>query len=122
VQINNLGSKATAAKLVWGESTDNFSPPFDIIIASDVCYQTSSLHPLVGTLASLSSPHTVIYIANEHRDGLPFSTFGTLLEEAGFGVHEIPFQQLHPDWRTPDIQLYQLTPPGGSSAPTPQQQ
>jgi predicted nicotinamide N-methyase len=105
---NNLSLKASFAPLCWGESISSQipSPPFDIILASDVIYQQEYIDPLISTLKTLSGPCTQIFLSNEHRPKLPFPLKEILA--AKFQVEEIPYDRLHPEWRSPDIHIYKI--------------
>ncbi len=105
---NNLSSKASFAPLTWGQplSSQIPPPPFDIILASDVLYQHDCVHPLISTLKTLSGPSTQIFLSTEHRPRLPFPQ--DLFTAAGLKVEQVPYDQLHPEWRSTDIQIYKL--------------
>merc|ERR1712122_364560 len=63
--------KLRVQTLEWGdaESIDTTNPPFDLIIGSDILYDNSYLHKLVGTdklmetVTKLSGPSTEIRMA-----------------------------------------------------------
>lgn len=103
---NGFADKASFATLIWGDSSTSLSPPFDLVLASDVLYQHDWVEPLISTLISLSGSNTVVYLANEHRPKLPFPA--PRFTSAGFEVQQVPYAELHPEWRSPDIQLYRL--------------
>lgn len=105
---NNLSAKASSAPLCWGQpiSSQIPTPPFDIILASDVIYQQGSIEPLISTLKALSCPCTIIFLSYEHRPNLQFPR--DLFLAAGFQVEQVPHHKLHPQWRSPDIHIYKL--------------
>ncbi|KAL4536055.1 hypothetical protein Ndes2526A_g05602 [Nannochloris sp. 'desiccata'] len=86
---NNLSAKASSAPLCWGQpiSSQIPTPPFDIILASDVIYQQASIEPLISTLKALSCPCTIIFLSYEHRPKLQFPR--DLFLAAGFQVEQI---------------------------------
>ncbi len=107
--LSTKTSEISFAPLAWGEeplSPQIPSPPFDIILASDVIYQENLINPLISTLKTLSGPCTQIFLAYEHRPKLPFPQESFLA--AGFHVEQIPYEQLHPEWRSPDIYIYRI--------------
>ena len=77
-----------------------------MILASDVIYQVEALPALLATLRHLSGPSTLILLAAEHREQLPFPR--QHIEAAGFEVVLVPQEQLHPDWRSQDIAVFRL--------------
>lgn len=106
-QANGLGATATAALLEWGTPVGHLSPPFDIVLASDVLYQSEALPLFVQTLAALSGPGTQTLLCNERRERLPFPL--ALFEGAGFAVAQVPLEEQHPDWRSDDIELFRIS-------------
>lgn len=106
IALNGVGSKVVAAALPWGQSVDALDPPFDLILASDVIYQEECISDLITTLISLSGKHTRVLLANEHRPKLPFPQ--EQFTAAGFLVRCLPIEEHHADWRSPDIQIYDL--------------
>lgn len=108
VQRNRLGSVASVRPLDWHAPAGvaALRPPFDLVLASDVLYQRHALQPFVRTLRALCGPETQVLLSNEHRPALPFPR--ALFEDAGFLVAVLPWDSLHPDWRSPDIDVYSL--------------
>jgi len=110
VSRNSLGisgCNVSVAPLPWGCDPKKLNPPFDLILASDVVYQEQSIEPLIYSLRSLCGPHSRVFFANEHRAKLPFPV--SLFATAGFSVELVPIRQHHPEWRSPDIQIYSLS-------------
>ncbi|GAB4820725.1 hypothetical protein N2152v2_007771 [Parachlorella kessleri] len=106
IQLNSLQERAHAAALRWGEGVAHLQPPFDLVLASDVIYQAEAVPALLATLRDLSGPRTLILLAAEHREQLPFPT--QQVEAAGFEVVPVAPEQLHPDWSSQDIAVYRL--------------
>lgn len=105
-QANGLGHVARAAQLEWGGDVSLLQPPYDLVLASDVLYLADSLPAFVQTLAALSDARTRTLLCNEHRAALPFPL--ALFEGAGFAVREVPLCEHHPEWRSDDIQLFDI--------------
>ncbi|PRP79622.1 hypothetical protein PROFUN_12812 [Planoprotostelium fungivorum] len=61
------GVNIKSQELFWGNDCSALSPPFDIIIGSDIVYEIQAFDLLVKTLRDLSGPDTIIYISLEHR-------------------------------------------------------
>ena len=53
--------------LRWGESVAHLSPPFDLVLASDVVYDAACVPALIGTFAALCGPATRGLLAFEAR-------------------------------------------------------
>ncbi len=106
LQLNSLQGVASAAKLCWGEPVGHLRPPFDLVLASDVIYQSEAVPALLATLRKLSGPSTLILLAAEHREKLPFPR--QQVEAAGLQVQQVSCEELHPEWRSDDIQVYRL--------------
>ena len=109
-QANRLSEVAAAEALPWGEplpASWREHPPFDLVLASDVCYLADTLPLLVRTLLEACAPHTQVLLCNEHRPALPLPR--QLFEEAGFEVQPVLLEEQHPDWRSEDIHLYRIS-------------
>jgi len=108
IALNNLSARASFEPLCWGQpiSSQIPTPPFDIILASDVIYEKECINPLISTLRALSGPCTLTFLSNEHRPKLPFPQDRFLA--AGFQIEQVPYHSLHPEWRSPDIHIYKI--------------
>jgi len=51
----------------WGQSVANLEPPYDVVIGTDIVYREDIIQPLVDSVTALSSPETLVIIANEIR-------------------------------------------------------
>ncbi|KAJ5373570.1 hypothetical protein N7517_005576 [Penicillium concentricum] len=68
IQLNNLGPKATAAILNWGEPIPNQIPSRpDVIIAADCVYFEPAFPLLITTLQDLLGPNSVCYFCYKRR-------------------------------------------------------
>ena len=58
--------RAVLRNLYWGDSTDiaDASPPFDLILGSDLMYHSSDLLTLADTIAALTAPGTEVLWAS----------------------------------------------------------
>lgn len=108
IQGNQLGDRATAAALRWGDAVEHLRPPFDLVLASDVAYDAKALPALLTTLAALAGPDSHILFAFESRP--PVTDLAVqLLPSYGLMAEEVPAADLHPDWRDPDMHVFDIT-------------
>jgi 2-polyprenyl-3-methyl-5-hydroxy-6-metoxy-1,4-benzoquinol methylase len=106
---NGLSDTARFAELSWGSlaSWRDFGDcPPDFILASDVIYDKNQVQPLIDTLQRLCGVSTTILLAIEHRSALPFPEGA--FTSSGFVVEAVPHSEHHPDWSSPDIELYSI--------------
>ncbi len=54
-------------ELAWGEDVLPFSPPYDVVLGSDLVYELDALGSLFRTIAELSGPETRTLFALEIR-------------------------------------------------------
>lgn len=116
-QANSLGAAAATAPLCFEDAGGALRPPppYELVLASDVVYQTEAVQPFVATLRALCGPATLVLASQEHREPVPFPE--AALREAGFAVERLPPAELDPDWCSPDIGVYRLRLlPDGSQA------
>jgi len=73
--LKRKGAHATAAPLSWGSDPAHLSPPFDVILASDVVYHDDLFEVLVSSLRSLSGPNTLLLLSGRERHGCGFDKF-----------------------------------------------
>ena len=107
LQLNGLGATATAVPLPWGDTAlAHLGAPLDWVLASDVLYCQAALPPFLATLRALCGPATRVLICAEHRAALPFPAYA--FAGAGFCVEGVGSGEQHPEWSSPDIQLYRL--------------
>ena len=108
IALNGLAQTVSACELRWGDDAASAAlhPPFDLVLASDVVYEAECIDPLIATLVALAGPSAEVLVANEHRPKLPFPT--ERLAAAGLLVSKVPQEEHHPEWRSPDIQIYTL--------------
>lgn len=108
INQNNYSSIITPLELDWQIKgvPDSLQPPFEVVLASDVLYQPDGLNFFVDKLKELCDTNTLVLLSNEHRPALPFPL--KLFHDAGFSVKEVAAKDLHPEWQSPDIQVYKL--------------
>lgn len=94
LQANNLAGKVTVAPLQWGQDCEEFTPPFSIIIASDLIYEMEQIPKLMLTIVSLSDSDTITYLAFELRPHVIRAAFqavrayGLTFQQVGHSFNE----------------------------------
>ena len=75
LQANDLAGCASFKELTWASDVEEFDPPFDVIIASDLLYDMKAIPELMLTIVSLSSSDTITYLAFELRPNVIRAAF-----------------------------------------------
>ena len=88
-----MQTRVTVKPLKWGSNTDDFEPPFDVIIASDLLYDMETIPELMLTIVSLSSSDTVTYLAFELRPNVIIAAFQAM-EAYGLMAEQVSFPSL----------------------------
>ena len=65
--MNSLTKCTEVLPLRWGEPVAQLSPPFDLVLASDVAYDAACVPALISTFAALCGPATRGLLAFEAR-------------------------------------------------------
>ncbi|XP_048000747.1 protein N-lysine methyltransferase METTL21D-like isoform X2 [Leguminivora glycinivorella] len=115
-KISSMGGYAIAESLVWGDSTSQIlKEEFDIIVLADCVYYEEALDPLVQTLQCFTNTITkkpTMYLTQEMRDSEVqkrlWTKFFEKLNEI-FNVEQIPEEEQHKNYRSPDILLFKIT-------------
>ena len=90
-----MQAHARVKALKWASDVEEFDPPFDVIIASDLLYEAKSIPELMLTIVSLSSSDTIIYLAFELRPNViraafqAMEAYGLKAERVGFNQHAL---------------------------------
>jgi len=98
-------------KLVWGsdipDSIKNIK--FDIILGSDLIYYPYLLKKLLPTIQNVTQKNTEIIFSYELHCERGADTFFNNVKDIGYDIQEhVPFEQLHPNFRAPDIKVIYL--------------
>lgn len=73
-----------------------------------MAYDAAAVPALLVTLAALSGAHSHILFAFEAR--LPATDAAArLMPRHGLAAEAVPAEELHPDWRDPDMHVLHLT-------------
>ena len=96
-----------AQELSWDDALNSplAEVQWDVILCSDLLFSLESISMLIGAIRALSKEGTVVYSCMEHRfDGC--SEFYSGMRAAGFDVHRIPQNEMHPVYRGEAFHLY----------------
>ena len=98
--------RITVKELMWGSCVQNFDPPLDIIVATDVVYNHDVVQPLVDTLKALSGPHTHVYFAYGRNRTAEESFFNLAHKE--FASQALTTPDLDAMYHCDDVDVYTL--------------
>jgi len=129
-KLNNLDTKVNVEEFNWGEQPAQLTPPYDIVLLSDLiagCYAssyqalvdalwwltesgdtsitTSSLTPTsTPNFSSATSTSPIIIMSYEKRDKKELDFFSLLLER--FSFTKVPNSKLDPLYQSEDIGIF----------------
>lgn len=127
VQANQLQDTCKAQALDWTAPLADVPCQPDLLLASDLLYERAAVPALFGTIHALSHPDTVTLLAVEVRPAIHGYAMGQLKSSglharqvrthvlctyystgaSGFAM-QVPATEMHEDWQSPDIQIYEL--------------
>ena len=100
-------SAPTTCALAWGASPPAAcAPPFDLLLGTDLFYARDAMQLLVDTLAALSGPRTVVWLA-AGRNRQAADEFWPRAEER-FNVEVVPRTELDPIYQLTDVDVWRL--------------
>ncbi|XP_047329445.1 protein N-lysine methyltransferase METTL21A-like [Impatiens glandulifera] len=107
VEVNGLEDRVKVSRLVWG-SLDEIpsSNGFDLVVMSDVFFDSDEVSKLVKTLKKICGDNTKVWAASEVRQWTGDCV--SVLEAGGFEVVEL---FVHRSDGLDDFAIYQLIPP-----------
>ena len=116
-EVTQPGSEVTAMPLHWGDNTHieavmNTVTRLELILVSDCVFYKESLDDLVETMQLLSDKNTKILLTYEERDSqIKHDVMKLFFEKmkSHFTWIKIPHEEHHPDYQSPDIQIYNFT-------------
>jgi len=85
--------KVETKELNWGTDISSLKPPFDVIIGSDLCYESDHILELIQSLKDLSNENTLIFLGHEERKMDCESIFYTVIYKY-FDYEKIPANSL----------------------------
>lgn len=100
-ELPELSRRFKVQKLRWGDQAQIAAsePPYDVILGSDLLYESDQLEVLADTLVGLSSPGTSIFLATPDRvrtdEFSPLGRFYRRLQRCGIAIEDIWTQ--HPN-------------------------
>ncbi|KAJ0407264.1 hypothetical protein P43SY_008039 [Pythium insidiosum] len=107
-----LTGKLSAQVLDWFHPRTDFGA-LDYILASDVVWVEELISPLVNTLHRLaqasSGVQTCILLSHQQRSRASDAILFRLLDAHGFLRRKVPTEDLHPDFRSDRISIYEIT-------------
>ena len=113
-EVIHPGGQVSAVALKWGSNTHieavmNMVTKVDLILVSDCVFYEESLDDLVETMQLLSDKQTRILLTYEERDSqIKHDVMKLFFEKmkSHFTWKKIPHEEHHPDYQSPDIQIY----------------
>ena len=113
-EVSQRRGRVSAAALQWGNNTHietvmNMVTRVDLVMVSDCVFYEESLDDLVETMQLLSDKQTQILLTYEERDSqIKHDVMKLFFEKmkSHFTWKKIPHEEHHPDYQSPDIQIY----------------
>ena len=117
IELNTEVTRVSALALEWGnnaniETVMNMVTRVDLVLVSDCVFYEESLDDLVETMQLLSDKQTRILLTYEERDSqIKHDVMKLFFEKmkSHFTWKRIPHEEHHPDYQSPDIQIYTFT-------------
>ena len=117
IELNTEVTRVSALALEWGnnaniETVMNMVTRVDLVLVSDCVFYEESLDDLVDTMRLLSDKQTRILLTYEERDSqIKHDVMKLFFEKmkSHFTWKRIPHEEHHPDYQSPDIQIYTFT-------------
>ncbi|PSR95343.1 Protein-lysine methyltransferase [Actinidia chinensis var. chinensis] len=104
-----LGKSLKTAQLYWTkpDQINALSPPFDLVIATDVVYIEESVGPLISAMEALVGDTGVVLLGYQIRSPEAHLLFWELCGRV-FDVQKVPHEHLHPDYAYEEADVYML--------------
>lgn len=99
--------RVLVAPLDWA-APNEAAGSFDVLLASDCIWPKVDNALFVNVLSALATPRTRVLLAYEYRSETCRQTFFAPAQQH-FTFTRVPNEELHPDFRADDIELYSLT-------------
>jgi len=108
-----LADRSTAIQVkdyIWGskQHLQDLTPPYDVILGSDIVYSAESSDDLVEALLDLCEPTSVVLMSYKPR-GLQEDVFFTKVVNSGFRISCVP-REFHPtDFVNSEYNIYRIS-------------
>ncbi|KMT01934.1 hypothetical protein BVRB_9g209550 [Beta vulgaris subsp. vulgaris] len=102
-----LKKSLKTAQLYWANSAQMkaLSPPFDVVVATDVVYLEETVRPLVQTMLEMMAEDGVVLLGYQLRSPEADELFWKLCREF-FQVEKVPREDLHPEYNYEETDVY----------------
>ncbi|XP_021833394.1 protein-lysine methyltransferase C42C1.13-like [Prunus avium] len=105
-----LGKMVKHAIVHWNKAADqakSLSPPYDVVVATDVVYIEETVGPLVSTMEALVKDDGVVLLGYQLRSPEAHQLFWEMCERV-FVIEKVPHQDLHPDYAYEEADVFVL--------------
>ncbi|CAB4307846.1 unnamed protein product [Prunus armeniaca] len=105
-----LGKTLKHAIVHWNKAADqakSLSPPYDVVVATDVVYIEETVGPLVSTMEALVKDDGVVLLGYQLRSPEAHQLFWEMCERV-FVIEKVPHQDLHPDYAYEEADVFVL--------------
>ncbi|XXQ30604.1 Lysine methyltransferase [Plasmodiophora brassicae] len=111
IEMNDLADRVSALPLKWGDAGNTHDirqaiDPIDLIVASDLFAWPDLYLDLARTIDALASTTTTVLLAYEERNPAVEGGFFRMLHKK-FAIREIPIEALHPEYRSPELHIFE---------------
>ncbi|CAN4105015.1 unnamed protein product [Withania somnifera] len=95
------------AQLNWAneDQIKALSPPFDVVVATDVVYLEETVSPLLSAMEGLVGENGVVLLGYQLRSPEAHTKFWELCGEM-FDVEKVPHEHLHPEYAYEETDVY----------------
>ncbi|KAL6134115.1 hypothetical protein ACLB2K_066348 [Fragaria x ananassa] len=83
------------------------SPPYDVVVATDVVYIEETVGPLISTMEAMVKDDGVVLLGYHLRSPEAHKLFWEMCEGV-FVIEKVPHQDLHPDYAYEETDVYIL--------------
>ncbi|KAL6137952.1 hypothetical protein ACLB2K_063241 [Fragaria x ananassa] len=104
-----LGKNLKHAILHWNKADQiaALSPPYDVVVATDVVYIEETVGPLISTLEAMVKDDGIVLLGYQLRSPEAHKLFWEMCEGV-FVIEKVPHQDLHPDYAYEETDVYIL--------------
>eukprot|EP01121_Diplochlamys_sp_Union-15-3_P013583 TRINITY_DN4240_c0_g1_i1.p1 TRINITY_DN4240_c0_g1~~TRINITY_DN4240_c0_g1_i1.p1 ORF type:complete len:207 (-),score=30.59 TRINITY_DN4240_c0_g1_i1:4-624(-) len=108
IEENCVTKSCKAIEYNWGDNCSSLSPPFDVLIASDIVASAykADFSNLIKSLDQLTNQDTLILLAYEKRSPSDLDFFKML--ETNYQLTQVTKDKLDPIYSSLDIEIYRI--------------